>query len=140
MIDVTGFCEARPVHSEWDTYCESKTVDLAPEFLSEEQSLIYSNEVHGFSLTDKRWCVFAVDNLREIDFDAKAFDGLHIPQGQKDTLLALAQVYTTEEGQFDDFIKGKGKGMIVLLHGEPGLGKTLTAGLWLPAATIVDKT
>jgi hypothetical protein len=129
MIDVAGFCEARPVHSVWLTYGESRTVELAADSLSEEQILIYSNEVHGFSLTDKRWCVFAVDNLEEIDYDSKAFDGLHIPQAQKDTLLALAQVYNTEEGQFDDFIKGKGKGMIVLLHGEPGLGKTLTAGL-----------
>jgi len=28
---------------------------------------------------------------------------------------------------FDDIIQGKGQGIIILLHGEPGVGKTLTA-------------
>jgi signal recognition particle GTPase len=27
-----------------------------------------------------------------------------------------------------DFIQGKGQGQIILLHGKPGVGKTLTAG------------
>ncbi|KAK4201840.1 hypothetical protein QBC40DRAFT_323006 [Triangularia verruculosa] len=31
------------------------------------------------------------------------------------------------DDDFDDFIAGKGKGLIFLLHGKPGLGKTLTA-------------
>lgn len=30
---------------------------------------------------------------------------------------------------FADYIKGKGEGQIVLLHGPPGTGKTLTAGM-----------
>ena len=29
--------------------------------------------------------------------------------------------------QFDDFVQGKGKGIIMLLAGPPGVGKTLTA-------------
>lgn len=29
----------------------------------------------------------------------------------------------------DDFIAGKGNGLIMLLHGGPGTGKTLTAGM-----------
>lgn len=27
-----------------------------------------------------------------------------------------------------DFVKGKGNGLIFLLHGKPGVGKTITAG------------
>lgn len=27
-----------------------------------------------------------------------------------------------------DFVKGKGSGLIFLLHGKPGVGKTVTAG------------
>jgi DNA polymerase III delta prime subunit len=38
------------------------------------------------------------------------------------------QVHEDDRLGFDDMIKGKGKGMVFLLHGEPGVGKTLTAG------------
>lgn len=128
MIDISGFTNARPVHSDWNRYSQSRVTETPPDLLSDEQKLIYDNEVYGFSLTDKRWCIFAVDNVQDIEYDAEAFNNLRLPPEQKDTLLALAKFHTTQEGQFDDFIKGKGKGMVVLLHGEPGLGKTLTAG------------
>jgi len=41
---------------------------------------------------------------------------------------SLVKIHADERLQFDDHIQGKGKGMIFLLHGEPGVGKTLTAG------------
>ncbi|KID64764.1 ATPase, partial [Metarhizium majus ARSEF 297] len=33
----------------------------------------------------------------------------------------------THQNEFDDFIKGKGQGLTILLVGTPGTGKTLTA-------------
>lgn len=39
---------------------------------------------------------------------------------------------TIAEKQWDaDFVKGKGTGLIFLLHGGPGVGKTCTAGMVL---------
>ena len=35
---------------------------------------------------------------------------------------------TSLAGKRDDLIAGKGNGLIMLLHGGPGTGKTLTAG------------
>jgi hypothetical protein len=128
MIDAVGFREARPIHSDFATYSTSKIVKTTADILSTEQKLIYNHEVLGFSLTDKRWCIFAVDNLHPIDYSPKGFNSLRLPQEQKETLLALAKVHTSDEFQFDDFIQGKGRGMVILLHGEPGVGKTLTAG------------
>jgi len=43
-------------------------------------------------------------------------------------ILSLVEVHQDERMQYDDVITGKGKGVIFLLHGEPGTGKTLTAG------------
>ncbi|KAF7519891.1 hypothetical protein G7054_g12948 [Neopestalotiopsis clavispora] len=40
---------------------------------------------------------------------------------------AYRRVSTYEGFDFDDLIEGKGKGLIVLLHGPPGVGKTFTA-------------
>ena len=40
---------------------------------------------------------------------------------------ALVDVQTSRDKAMDDIIKGKGNGLIILLHGSPGTGKTLTA-------------
>ncbi|KAF2817426.1 P-loop containing nucleoside triphosphate hydrolase protein [Mytilinidion resinicola] len=63
----------------------------------------------------------------EIDYDTRAFKSLVLAEGQKRMILSLVKVHSQNELQFDDLIKGKGKGIIFLLHGEPGVGKTLTA-------------
>jgi len=65
-----------------------------------------------------------------------AFTKLVIPSKTKDLVNALVSVRTTARGNQqgmslagtrDDLIAGKGKGLIMLLHGGPGTGKTLTA-------------
>lgn len=35
-------------------------------------------------------------------------------------------------GTLNDIIAGKGNGLIILLHGSPGTGKTLTAERYVP--------
>ena len=48
-------------------------------------------------------------------------------------IKAICETYTTKVDRdnlfYVDYIKGKGEGQIVLLHGPPGTGKTLTAGM-----------
>jgi ATP-dependent Lon protease len=74
--------------------------------------------------------MFAVDRLSEIQWQADAFDNLVLPKEQKDLIKALVE---TNEGSnrtqnsFDDFIRGKGRGLIINLFGPPGVGKTLSA-------------
>jgi SpoVK/Ycf46/Vps4 family AAA+-type ATPase len=56
------------------------------------------------------------------------FDSLVLAQDEKDLLLALVdRDHFTATKSFEDFIEGKGQGMIMLLCGPPGVGKTLTA-------------
>ncbi|KAK4678794.1 hypothetical protein QC764_500330 [Podospora pseudoanserina] len=66
-----------------------------------------------------------------------AFEQLVLPDGYKDMVLSLiAQHYRDKQMQNDerdqvDIIRGKGKGLILFLHGAPGVGKTTTADyLW----------
>ena len=83
-----------------------------------------------------------IDLLREItENDAlegqnSGFDDLVIPNDYKTIVKALVQNHTlvsrpTGKGSKDkqqiDLIRGKGKGLIILLHGVPGVGKTSTA-------------
>jgi SpoVK/Ycf46/Vps4 family AAA+-type ATPase len=84
--------------------------------------------VRGFSLKQNRWGRFAVDNISDVSWNAGAFDALMLPEGYKDLILSFVEAQ--EHGQeriFDDIVEGKGLGTIVLMAGNPGTGKTLTA-------------
>lgn len=39
-----------------------------------------------------------------------------------------------------DFVEGKGQGLVFLLHGKPGVGKTYTAGEWALTTAIKAST
>ena len=96
--------------------------------LSDDELAICHYEVPGFSFAHKRWCFFRVTNIQEIEYNLDAFGFLQLPEGQKEIIHSLVKVHKDDRLVFDDVIKGKGKGMVFLLHGTPGTGKTLTAG------------
>eukprot|EP00041_Stephanoeca_diplocostata_P028793 m.832411 g.832411 ORF g.832411 m.832411 type:complete len:1042 (-) comp23438_c1_seq10:178-3303(-) len=81
--------------------------------------------VTGFSFSEKTWGQVLVGGLRDIAYNAGAFDALVLPADTKDLIRAL--VVHTEDVAGTDLITGKGEGCIFLLHGPPGVGKTLTA-------------
>lgn len=70
---------------------------------------------------------FDVDNVFPIKWNDTAFDNLVIPDGYKKLILAFANSQRSASQVFDDLISGKGKGIVMLLNGPPGVGKTLTA-------------
>jgi Cdc6-like AAA superfamily ATPase len=64
-------------------------------------------------------------------------DSLVMEQHRLRTLKALAKSFArldkddkelTTAAWSADFVRGKGTGLIFLLHGKPGVGKTCTAG------------
>lgn len=67
-----------------------------------------------------------VDNFHPVDWNKKAFDRLVLPSQTKEMIRSLIEVQMTAK-KMDDIIAGKGNGLIILLHGSPGTGKTLTA-------------
>jgi len=71
---------------------------------------------------------FYVEGVSEIEWNDQAFSRLKIPQGYKEIIHAFVdEQLNRDESDFDDIISGKGQGFIMLLSGEPGVGKTLTA-------------
>ena len=82
----------------------------------------------SFDFEKKKWKRLDVTKLHEIPWAEHAFDKLVLAQDERDLLLALVdRSHLTESKPFEDFIGGKGQGMIMLLCGPPGVGKTLTA-------------
>ena len=82
-------------------------------------------------MLSKKWAFFYINNLSTVSFNTQAFKNLVLPREIKEMVYSLVKVHATETLHFDDIIKGKGSGIIFLLHGPPGVGKTLTAGVFL---------
>jgi len=100
-------------------------VQLKP--LTEDQLLLTVPWVKGFVLKEKKWYSLAVNYIKPIIWN-DSFSNLVLPHQEKDLLLAFAQSkIKSSEIFFDDFVDGKGRGIIILLSGSPGVGKTLTA-------------
>lgn len=55
------------------------------------------------------------------------YKALVMPDIQKQLIFQLVKAHGKTKTGFDDFVHDKGKGLIGLLMGPPGLGKSLTA-------------
>jgi len=95
--------------------------------LSTEQKLICSPLLRGYSLKSKLWLNFFVNSVKGIEWQNDAFERLVLPKNQKELILGFTESQRKHRNSFDDVIEGKGRGMIILLCGPPGVGKTLTA-------------
>ncbi|KAI9659109.1 MAG: hypothetical protein M1821_002069 [Bathelium mastoideum] len=95
--------------------------------LSYEQKLIATHLIRGYSLKEKLWLNLFVNAVQEVIWSAGAFESLVLPAKQKELILGFTQTQSQYRQTFDDVIEGKGKGIILLLCGPPGVGKTLTA-------------
>ncbi|KAF4939027.1 Cell division cycle protein 48-like protein [Colletotrichum fructicola] len=84
--------------------------------------------VFGFSLSRKLWCRFFLDNLDPVEWIDNAWDSLILEKKQKSVIQALITSHTYPDNPRNQ-PEQKGKGLVVLLHGTPGCGKTLTAEL-----------
>lgn len=92
----------------------------------------------GYAVLERRFVQLNVRFVRSAELEAsdKAFENLQIDRKYKLLILALIKTHfdkvETEkmrnvEIESQDLIRGKGKGVVILLHGVPGVGKTATA-------------
>ncbi|OBT87648.1 hypothetical protein VE02_02685 [Pseudogymnoascus sp. 03VT05] len=115
--------------------------------LSPKQRLLCTPIVRGYCLTSKSWgktpmqwddgsranvsvhfpAEFDIENVGPVRWSENAFARLVLPHGYKDIIRAFVQEQLSRDDGFDDIISGKGLGFIMLLSGDPGVGKTLTA-------------
>ncbi|EME83639.1 uncharacterized protein MYCFIDRAFT_47080 [Pseudocercospora fijiensis CIRAD86] len=108
-----------------DGFFETNDKERAP--LTEDQKMLCSPFVRGYALREKVWLNFFVNCVSDNTFSDDAFDALTLPKAQKSLILAFCEHMKTDGSNFDDVIAGKGQGLIILLSGPPGVGKTLTA-------------
>ena len=115
-----------PPFRSWDAVRCSTVAEL-----EEEQYFLCSGYIYGYILKERQWRLLDVDNLEEPVIDIDAINQLELEEPKtKDLIKAICQNYTSTEKNVNyaaDLIQGKGSGQIFLLHGPPGVGKTLTA-------------
>ncbi|KAI0502743.1 P-loop containing nucleoside triphosphate hydrolase protein [Xylaria bambusicola] len=100
--------------------------DLEP--LDDEQRLLTTPWVRAFDLKSKQWCQVRVDQLQPVAWNDEAFNKLVLPGDGKQLAWEFVEARSLAHSeQFDDFIPDKGRGLIVLMYGPPGVGKTFTA-------------
>lgn len=100
--------------------------------IEDGDALLAPATVHGFALQEKVWVALRLDRLEVIEWNSEAYTRLEVEDSLKKSLQALVGGHRKHspghKSDFDDVIAGKGLGLVFLLSGEPGLGKTLTAG------------
>jgi len=98
------------------------------QILTDDELVLASPIVYGFALDDHQWCEFNIDLVDKIVWNDAAFANLVLPQEKKSLIQALVEAHS-EKGRvgFDDFIIGKGQGLVINLFGPPGVGKTMSA-------------
>lgn len=106
--------------------------DLGPERMSAEEPpagpflLLLPRTINGFNMQNKKWEELEVARISEVSWNKEAFESLVVEPTTK-TLIKALVMQQLEKEKGTDLIAGKGQGLIVLLHGGPGTGKTFTA-------------
>ncbi|KAL8300874.1 hypothetical protein RB597_009389 [Gaeumannomyces tritici] len=117
--------------------------------VSDDELVIMSHRVFGFVLRSRKWAKLDLSHLTDIHLptaeegkdqqgeagdkkSSTAFDRLVLEEWHRPMILSLIAQHFRDKsmvGQREEFdiVKGKGKGLILLLHGAPGVGKTSTA-------------
>ncbi|KAJ9144054.1 P-loop containing nucleoside triphosphate hydrolase protein [Pleurostoma richardsiae] len=97
------------------------------EDLTDDECLLATPWVRGLNLKTKQWARFLVDDLSPIIWNDAAFDHLVHPGNAKELAWSFVENKALAANTFDDFVQDKGRGLIILMFGPPGVGKTYTA-------------
>lgn len=100
--------------------------------LTDYEASICTAFLHGYSLNKRLWGYFPVEHAKEVEWMPNSFDRLILAPQPKRAIMALVRSFidTPPSALVPDLARGKGLGMIFLLHGPPGVGKTLTVGMY----------
>lgn len=88
--------------------------------------MVFEPTVMAHNLQEKSWKSLHVDRITEVVWNKQAFTDLVTDHKTKELVQAVVMKQLNAT-QATDFVTGKGNGLIMLLHGAPGTGKTFTA-------------
>jgi flagellar biosynthesis GTPase FlhF len=103
--------------------------DAEKEFL-----LVLPPRFLGYSTQEKFWGQFKVDATKDVRVAKESLfeEKLQLDHDYKQMIQALVHSHTSsrnpkiDQSQVRDVVEDKGKGLVILLHGPPGVGKTVS--------------
>ncbi|KAG9118312.1 hypothetical protein FRC07_007236 [Ceratobasidium sp. 392] len=103
----------------WRTTLEDDCEDLA----------LLPPTTHGWSFVAKKWGEILVEDLSPVPFQPHIFNHLVLRDDYKNLIRSLVDAHAGngDAALLTDVVTGKGGGLVIVLHGKPGTGKTLTA-------------
>jgi hypothetical protein len=94
---------------------------------TEDELLIVSPLVIGFSFPEECWLEFSLLGIQEIEWRKEDFRSLVLPHCIKEKVKDLVSHHQLHEAHtIKNSFSSKGMGLNIVLHGPPGVGKTLT--------------
>ncbi|KAK7402568.1 hypothetical protein QQX98_011673 [Neonectria punicea] len=119
----------------------SRTFETSPQALKlrDEDLVLLPKRMFAYALRERRFLPIDLNLLKPIRREPGVFENLRIQPEYKDVVRGLVMSHfqkkvlerryadAATEGPGQDLIQGKGRGLVVLLHGVPGVGKTATA-------------
>ncbi|PWY83402.1 hypothetical protein BO70DRAFT_379229 [Aspergillus heteromorphus CBS 117.55] len=104
--------------------------------LADEDLMLLPRRMIAYVLRERKFVMVDIWSLQGVTAQANAFRDLKINPNHKRMVKALVQAHFKKQdlqkkrplvGLSQDLITGKGSGLVILLHGAPGVGKTATA-------------
>ncbi|CAM1508686.1 Fc.00g055340.m01.CDS01 [Cosmosporella sp. VM-42] len=127
----TGSSRRRRTAEDQDVISVGQPSALRTEAVGLEEAdyLLCPPRTDAFLLDKRIWIWALIGSLETVNWYPDPFNTLQLPVEKKDLIKDLVTGFNTANpfAGFDDIVRGKGKGLIFLLHGKPGLGKTFTA-------------
>jgi hypothetical protein len=115
--------------------------DKTPNFIPEGDDLVLlPRRLFVYSLREGKFAPVDIRCMRTIERAADGLSRLQLQDDHKRIIQAAVRSHLKRRSvekrieeqanavvRTQDFIRGKGRGLVVMLHGEPGIGKTATA-------------
>ncbi|KAL0261182.1 hypothetical protein SLS55_004878 [Diplodia seriata] len=119
-----------------DSLLQLREIGHGDAKLSDDELMLLSHRVFGFILRTRKWAAFDVSDLHEMHdkTGSEGFKRLALPRGHREKLEPLLRQHFRQRQSIKDdiaseidFFRREQLGLTILLHGVPGVGKTLTA-------------
>ncbi|CAE6447028.1 unnamed protein product [Rhizoctonia solani] len=142
MVDTASFRRINPNSDRWEYddpryFSAEKTQNDGTSPATWRTTLDDNDEdiallpptLHGWSFVAKKWGEILVEHLSPVPFQSHIFDHLVLRDDYKNLIRSLVDAHAGrgEAALLTDVVTGKGGGLVIVLHGKPGTGKTLTA-------------
>ena len=105
-----------------DTAAQNNHISVADDELP-----LCASRVSGFVLREKVFAQMPIEHLSDVVWKPETFDKLVVPVETKSLIrTAVKTCLSQPAASSTDIISTRGNGMVIILHGKPGTGKTLT--------------